>query len=140
MGCLAAVLWGSSFSRHWLSKRLEIAAASGAQTFDFAAETTFDWERMYVFGCYAPQKDVERVLGFAWPDYRKSSIGSSDAVCLVVCVKDRRVVDWYEQSRRVEIGDLVNDQGYARSEATFNIVRLGDRYGLLSRAEGPARQ
>src|SRR4051812_19070292 len=79
--------------------RLESAVASGATSFDFAADTTFAWDRIYVFDCFSSQASVEKTLGFKWPDFRKTTIESSEGVVLVVFVGNGKVVDWYEQPR-----------------------------------------
>ncbi len=49
-----------------------------------------------------------------------------NSVNLVVFVRDSKVIAWYEQPRRVELGYLVNDSGYAPTEAKFRIVRNGE--------------
>jgi hypothetical protein len=78
---------------------------------------------MFVFDCYTSQSTVENALSFPWPDYRKTSIESSDSVCLVVFVQGSDVVYWFEQPRRIELGGLANGSGYSRSEAKFQISR-----------------
>src|SRR5262245_55211961 len=113
--------------------RLETAAASGAASFDFAADPAFAWDRMYVFGCYSDRASVEKSLGFSWPDFSKTTVESSDSVMLVVFVQNRKVVGWYEQPRTIELGYLANDKGYNRSEAVFDIDRNAGRVELRSR-------
>lgn len=85
---------------------------------------------MFVFGCYTRREDAEKVLGFEWPDFDKTSIQSSDSCCLIVFVRGSKVVHWYEQPRTVETGGLANQEGYRSSEAKFCIVRTGDRWQL----------
>lgn len=110
--------------------RLESAVSSGATTFDFAGDTAFTWDRMYVLGCYCSRESAEKVLGFPWPEFSKTTIESSDSVVLVVFVENRKVVGWYEQPRRIELGGLVNEKGYARSEAVFKINQAAGRVEL----------
>lgn len=86
--------------------RLESAVASGATTFDFAADPAFTWDRMHVFGCYSSRESVEKALGFPWSDFSKSAIESSDSVVLVVFVQNGKVVGWYEQPRTIELVPL----------------------------------
>mgnify|MGYP001609167012 CR=1 FL=1 len=112
--------------------RLESAVASGATSFDFAADPAFAWDRMYVFGCYSSRESVEKSLGFAWPDFSKTTIESSDSVVLVVFVHNGKVVGWYEQPRTIELGGLANDKGYSRSAARFQIDRATGRIELKS--------
>ena len=113
--------------------RLETAVASGATSFDFAADPAFVWDRMYVFGCYSSRASVEKALGFSWPDFSKTTIESSDSVVLVAFVQNGKVVAWYEQPRAIELGYLANDKGYTRSEAVFDIDRSTGRIELKSR-------
>lgn len=110
---------------------LRAAVASGAPTFDFASASTFAWDRMFVFGCYTSRSDVETALGFEWPDFRKTSIESSDSVCLVVFVRGTSVVYWYEQPRSVELGGLANRNGYLPSEAKFRVAQNVGRAELM---------
>jgi hypothetical protein len=120
---LAGGLWVRYRHAKVVQERLESRVAAGAASFDFAASTPFEWERMYVFGPYTPRETVEKALGFAWPDFRHTSIRSSKGDCLVVFVKDGRVVYWYEQPRTIELGWLANEKGYDRAEAVFIVDR-----------------
>ena len=115
--------------------RLESAVSSGAASFDFSADPAFTWNRMYVFDCYSSQSTVETALGFKWPDFRKTSIETSDSVALVVFVKQASVVYWYEQPRSIELCGLANGRGYARTEAKFSIVRTGGKPELQAAAQ-----
>ena len=103
--------------------RLEAAVASGSKSFDFAADPAFAWDRMYVFGCYSNRAAVEQALGCLWPEFGKTTIDSSDAVVLLVFVDSGKVVGWYEQPRKIELGELANHDGYVRPQAKFNIER-----------------
>ena len=111
--------------------RLEAAVASRATSFDFAADSKFAWDRMHVLGCYSDRASVEKELGFAWPEFGKTTIESSDSVVLVVFVQNGKVVGWYEQPRSVELGGLVNGKGYPRSEVRFAIDRARGRPELI---------
>jgi hypothetical protein len=91
---------------------------------------------MYVFGCYSSRESVEKSLGFAWPDFDRTTIAYSDSVVLVVFVQSGRVVGWYEQPRTIELGWLAHSEGYARSQARFRIDRAGGRVEL--KPETPA--
>lgn len=118
--------------------RLEGAVASGATSFDFAADPAFAWDRMYVFGCYSSRASIEKALGFSWPDFSKTSIESSDGVLLVVFVNKGKVVGWYEQPRSIDLGYLASDQGYTRSEAVFDVDRTTGSVALKSRTPATA--
>lgn len=116
-----------------IQSRLESTVAAGAATFDFAADTGFAWDRMFIFVPYCQRAPVEKALGFSWPDYSKTTVGVSDGVVLVVFVQGGKVVGWYEQPRNVELGDLSNEKGYTRSEAVFDIDRSSGRGELTAR-------
>lgn len=116
--------------RRTLRDRLESSVSSNESTFDFAADSAFRWDRMFVFGPYSGQESVEKSLGFKWHDYHRTSIESSDSVCLVVFVQAGKVVHWYEQPRTVELAGLANGKGYRRPEAVFKIERTGGRAEL----------
>lgn len=121
---------GGSDRAMLIRSHLASAAASGATTFDFAADPAFAWDRMYVFGCYSSREYVEKTLGVPWPDFGKTSIGSSDLVLLVIFVENGKVVGWYEQPRTIELGGLATEEGFARSEAEFEIDRAAGRVAL----------
>lgn len=113
--------------------RLETAVTSNAAFFDFAADTSIAWDRVYIFDCYSSRASVENALGFSWPDFSSTQIESSDSVVLVVFVQNGKVVGWYEQPRSIELGGLANGKGYSRSEAVFNIDRSTGKIELMFR-------
>ena len=115
--------------------------ASGAASFDFAADSTFAWDRVYVFGSYTSREQVEQSLGFAWPDFEKSAVQIQDGNTLVVFVRDGRVVDWFDSPPRIELGWIANAEGYAREHATFRIERANGRVALkpIAPTTAPAR-
>jgi hypothetical protein len=113
-----------------VQRRLQSAVASKAESFDFAADPAFAWDRLFVFGCYSSKPEVEAAMGFHWPEFTRTSIESSDSVVLVVFVKQNSVVDWFEQPRSIELGWLANGKGYAHSEARFSITRDGGKAEL----------
>src|SRR5687767_111610 len=121
---------GGSGKAPAIQSRLKAAAASGATSFDFAADPTFTWDRMHVLGCYSDRASVAKELGFGWPEFGKTTIESSDSVVLVVFVQKGKVVGWYEQPRPIELGALADGRGYSRSEARFAIDRANGRVEL----------
>ena len=129
---IAAVmgLWVQHHRAGLVRDRLESRMAAGAESFDFAAEAPFAWDRMFVFGPYTTQWQVEKALGFPWPDYRHTSINDSKARCLVIFVANHKVVYWYEQPRTVALGWLANYEGYDRANATFVVDRTNSRPAL----------
>src|SRR3982751_5557387 len=114
---------GSGRSSSSTQSPLESAVASGATSFDFAADPTLAWDRMFVFDCYSSQAEVEKALGFKWAEFSQTTIASSDGVVLVTFIQNGKVVDWYEQPRLIDLSWLANDIGYSRAEARFKIER-----------------
>jgi hypothetical protein len=129
IGLALLVIWLGG-GRRQPQRALTMSVASGAESFDFAAETPIAWDRMYVFGGYSPREKVEQDLGFAWPEYEDTSIHWSDSVNLVVFARGNRVMTWFEQPRVIELGWLDNGRGYSRTEAHFRIERENGRVSL----------
>jgi hypothetical protein len=121
---------------------LESAAASGATSIHFAADAAFAWDRVYVFGSYTSRQDVEKSLGFPWPDYEKSAVQVQDGNALVVFVRGGRVVDWFDSPPGIELCWIADAKGYAREQATFRIERVDGRVDLkpLAPTSAPAGQ
>ena len=113
-----------------MRSRIESAVESGATSFDFAADPSLNWDRLFVFNCYSNQTTVENALGFKWPEFRSTSIESSDSVVLLVFVKGNSVVHWYEQPRSIDLSGIANSKGYVPSEAKFEITRNAGKVKL----------
>jgi hypothetical protein len=95
---------------------------------DFADVAPFAWDRVYIFGPYTPQQHVDACLGFHWPGFSRTSINESKGRNLVVFVRGKQVVRWFEQPRTIELLHLANGKGYSRDEARFfQIVGTSDR-------------
>ena len=109
---------------------LESAVASGATSFDFATDSAFAWDRVYVFGSYTSRQDVEKSLGFSWPDFEKSEVWVQDGNTLVVFVREGRVVDWFDSPPGINLGWIANAEGYGRDQAAFRIERADGRAEL----------
>jgi hypothetical protein len=103
---------------------------------DFAEVAPFPWDRLYIFGPYTSPEHVHKCLGFGWPEYRWASIRDSDGVNLVVFVRDRKVVHWFEFPRKNgELGYLDDPKGYTREEARFRVQREGTDRLILKRED-----
>jgi hypothetical protein len=113
----------SSFDWRGVQRRLESRVASGAPTIDFAAETSFAWDRLFIFHCYSSQANVEKALGFRWPGFRHATIDLSDSVHLVVFMNEGGIAYWYEQPRTIDMSEIANEVGYLRTDAKFSIER-----------------
>lgn len=140
--CLVAVLAGAGFG--WFivqsttvsrSLAAQIQRGPGA-VIDFAEVAPFPWDRLYIFGPYSSLEHVENCLDFPWPEYRRTSIEYSDSINLVVFVRQKKAVHWFEYPRgRGELGYLADCSGYAREEARFRVQREGDDRLVLVREE-----
>lgn len=132
IGLALLVIWLGDGPRE-PQRALTMSVATGADSFDFATETPFAWDHMYVFGGYSSREKVEQDLGFAWPEYDDTSILWLDSVNLVVFTRGNRVIHWFKQPRVIELGWLDNGSGYSRTEARFRITREDGRVSLEPR-------
>jgi len=108
----------------------QLLLGAGDTKVDFAERFVFPWDRVYVFVPYTTSKAIDSALGFEWPGYKGSVIGDSDAVTLVVFVKDGKVAGWFEQSREVDLVGLAKPDGYAHDDAVFSVEASGTGVGL----------
>ncbi len=127
----------SSTSR--VRSRLERAVAAHADSFDFAADAKFEWDRMFVFEPYTSREMVEKAIGTTWPGYRLTSIENNDGITLVLFMKSGSVAAWYQQPRFVDLCEISNPKGWDRSEAKFAIVHMDGR-AVLRRLTTPAHE
>src|SRR4051812_20928578 len=95
---MAAWAWGRQDP---VSRRIaERVASHDGRQIDLRVIADFDWDRVYCFDCYSGQSQIEKRLGFPWPRLGGSAIESSDGVCLIVFVKDSRVVRSFDHPRK----------------------------------------
>jgi hypothetical protein len=97
---------------------------------DFAQAAPFAWDRVYVFGPYTSHEHIHKSLGFHWGGIERTTIELNDGVNLVVFVRGRRVVHWFEHARHEELGDVTDPNGYAREETKFRVFRDGTEQRL----------
>jgi hypothetical protein len=96
---------------------------------DFA-ELGPGWDRLYIFGPYTRLETIHEAVGRPLPHTWATNIESSEGVNLVVFVRDKEIVGWFEQGRgRGDLCDIANRAGYSRDEARF-VVEL-DRWERL---------
>jgi hypothetical protein len=100
---------------------------------DFGQVGPADWDRVYVFSPYTPTSHIDAALGFHWPAARWSAVTNYSEGCnLVVFVRDKEVVGWYDHSRLgVDLAGVAGKTGYAREEAKFGVVRDGGDQRLV---------
>jgi hypothetical protein len=88
--------------------------------------TDFAWDTLHVFLPYTPPADIERALGFAWPDATRTGIESADTFDLWVFVRDRRVVRWVALPRSAgEFGRMKDHASWRPDRAVFKVKRGG---------------
>ena len=86
--------------------------------------TDFAWDRFHVFEPYTPVSDIDKQLGFAWPDAKETGIDYLDGIDLLVFVKDKRVVRSVVLPRKD--GDFATMKypiGLSPAQAVFDVRR-----------------
>ena len=102
------------------------AVGEQKQPLRMADATPFAWERLYVFAPYTPAEEIQRELGFAWPEARRTGIEERDGVTLLVFVKDRRVVKHLAFPRNLGDFSMIRKPGgFTPEEAVFAIAPEG---------------
>ena len=81
--------------------------------------TPFSWDRMFVFTPYTSQEEIERRLGFRWPDIHRTRIWMDDAVVLVVFVRGDSVVAWHDEPRSLDLNGITRPEPYPPDSARF---------------------
>jgi hypothetical protein len=85
----------------------------------------FRWDHLYVFRPYTPTSEIERELGFAWPEARAIRLEARDDASLLVFVAGRRVARYVAHRRdRGDFSQVARPGGYWRSEAVFRVKIL----------------
>lgn len=114
-----------------LSVDLELRLSADVSKIDFTLLPTAAWDRVYFFAPYTGPERLETVLGRNWPTYARTSIATSDGICLVVFTLRGQVVHWFEQERKIDLSPLDNGRGYTRDEAIFAVHRVDGRTVLM---------
>jgi hypothetical protein len=117
----------------WLSlrpNRISLALSREMQhgpgaTVDLAAIAPFPWDRVHIFHPYTTHDTICNSLGFNWGDVGRTTTEWNEGVNLVVFVRNGEVVHWFEHSRREELADLAGSNGYARTQARFEVHPIG---------------
>jgi hypothetical protein len=98
---------------------------------DFAEVAPFAWDRVFVFHPYTPHEVIHERLGFHWNGFERTTIEMSEGVNLVMFVRNKEVVHWFEHSRLELLEDLADPKGYTREQAKFQVrVGLAQRLAL----------
>lgn len=129
---IVTAIWSVGLAESRSRAVLEQVEDDRAGVVDFARVGPSDWERVYFFHPYTPPQYIHQVLGFHWDDVDRTSIGSDEAINLVVFVRDGRAVGWFEHSRnRGDLKALANGTGFPRDQAQFRVVRDQEKRAVL---------
>ncbi|HUF64139.1 MAG TPA: hypothetical protein VMN36_18825 [Verrucomicrobiales bacterium] len=108
----------------------------GGERIELDAITAFRWTRVHLFGPYTSEEAVQQELGFRWQGFRRSAVGRSDSVVLVVFVEGERVVHWFDQARaEADFLKAIRPGGYGPEDAVFRRERHGDRIDRVRESE-----
>lgn len=110
------------------------AVSANATSVDLSDIAPFAWDRVYVFGAYVDQDEVERQLGFHWSDFGRRGTGpDSEGEFLIVFVEGATVAHWYQDSSGSVNYDVLAGRHFDRAHAKFRVLR--DEPGGLPRLE-----
>jgi len=90
-----------------------------------------EWDRVHIFAPYSTPELIEQELGFGWAASADHSINMSDAIHLLVFVRNDAVVRFTELSR--DFGNFAGPDlagGYTPNEAVFAVVRASGQLTL----------
>jgi hypothetical protein len=83
--------------------------------------TDFTWDKAYLFPPYTPQATINEKLGFTFND--PSDIKNRDDIYLLIFVKEEKVVQYAEVSRKY--GELIpKKEIITPSHATLKVTRM----------------
>jgi hypothetical protein len=138
---LTALLALSACADSGLRDRISATVEMGAGAKLVMADLTeFAWQRLYVFTPYTTQEQINRSLGFDWPD--PEGIELNDTVALLVFVNDGEVVSYVAQPLdKGDFSGLGDGSPWTPESAVFVVADdreagLGQRW-LVLREEAP---
>lgn len=118
------VLAGCSFGGPEENKTLEKTISSEIQhkktdSIKLSSETSFQWDKAYLFDPYTTQEGMNKQLGFKFKD--PGSLHSRDDIQLLLFVKNDKVVQYAQISRKN--GELINqkEDGYTPKDDVIKI-------------------
>jgi hypothetical protein len=112
------------------------AAASG-RPFRLADVTDFEWDRFYAVPPYSTPREIEEQLGFDWGDAVHSDIDTSDAITLLLFVRDGEVVKAFEQENGAGYFSCLDREGFTPAEAVLRVKRVQTIDYVLHGAPAP---
>ena len=106
----------------------QAAVGSTNPVLTISSVTEFQWDKLFIFGPYTPEKKIHEQLGYNWAEAEKTHIDSSDTFHLLVFVNNGKVVRYFKLPRT--IGDF---QGIE----TYNVFTPGnDEFEVKSVSAG----
>jgi hypothetical protein len=130
---LVAVGCGRDYGDREVSGRIAAVVAKGeGAVVNMREAAPFPWSRMYVFPPYAQPVEIERKLGFPWPDAKKTGLEERDDVALLVFAVGQKVVRYTLHPRgEGDFAPLARHGGYAPHEAFFRVHLEGGRASMV---------
>ena len=110
---------GAAFSA---SMAAWVADAGDGSSVDLRTLSPVEFDSFVVLGPYSRQREMEAALGFPWPQARRSSIESSDAVALLIFLRGPEVVMAVDHPRAG--GDFASDAFPHGTRLKGSVVRL----------------
>jgi hypothetical protein len=93
---------------------------------DLEKTTSFDWDKLYIFGPYTTAKKMNEELGQVWILGYFTHIDSSENYSLLVFMNKNRIVQFLEFPRSlVDFSPLEQVNGYSNLESRFIIDEDG---------------
>jgi hypothetical protein len=117
-----------------LTKR---ASGDSGRPIDISDLPPSSWNRVVLVGPYNSRTEVERALGFSWPQYEHFGIEMSDSRSLIVLADARQVISVGELRRCLpDIDNGIQSKPIARDHAIFRAV---NRNGCITLVQANAK-
>jgi hypothetical protein len=98
----------------------KVTADSNLQSVDISSLTDFQWDRLYIFAPYSTPEDINKSLGFTWPEAASSDITLHDHINLLVFVRGNEVVEHVEFLRaKGDFSGAASVEAYTPDQASF---------------------
>lgn len=85
-----------------------------------ASLTSFQWDIVHVFPPYSSKEIIDKQLGISWPEASRTGIFDSDAISLLVFMRNGSVVRYARPLRSDgDFADIDNPHGLEPAKAVF---------------------
>ncbi len=122
-----------------IERSARTASTNAHAVVTISTQTSFPWDKLYIFAPYTPIQRINDQLGFTWAEAGKTHIASLDTFYLLVFLKNGKVVEHFKWPR--ESGDFQLMEGhnlFTPGNDTFEVksVRVGNaiRLNFLAKA------